>query len=191
VARDIHDGLGHHLTVVQMQLQAARAVMPSDRGRADELLASAQDQTRSALEEVRRSVAALREPRARGPLLEALEGLAGESSAAGILTRCTAVGTPRELPPDVEETLFRVAEEGLTNVRKHAQATSAALVLDFREGAVRVDVSDDGVGSGGAAPGRSGFGLAGLRERVERLNGVLVLQPGAGGGAILRAEVPA
>jgi signal transduction histidine kinase len=91
----------------------------------------------------------------------------------------------------VEETLFRVAEEGLTNVRKHAQATSAALVLDFREGAVRVDVSDDGVGSGGAAPGRSGFGLAGLRERVERLNGVLVLQPGAGGGAILRAEVPA
>jgi signal transduction histidine kinase len=173
-------------------VQAARAVLASDPRRAGELLASAQDQTSRALDEVRHSVAALREPRSRGPLIDALDRLAAESSATGIPTAFTTLGGPKALPPDVEEALFRVAEEGLTNVRKHARATTARLVLDYRGGAVRVDVSDDGIGP--AASGGSdahGFGLSGLGERLERLHGRLVLESRPDGGATLRAEVPA
>src|SRR6185312_11919359 len=86
VARDIHDGLGHHLTVVQMQVQAARAVLPTDPTKADAVLDKAQRQATEALAEVRRSVAALREPRTLPPLPEALKGLAEETSAAGVPT---------------------------------------------------------------------------------------------------------
>jgi signal transduction histidine kinase len=192
VARDIHDGLGHHLTVVRMQLEAARAVLLTDQRRAGELLTSAQDQTSRALDEVRHSVAALREPRSRGPLVEALEHLAAESSAAGVSTEFTSLGSRKDLPPDAEEALFRVAEEGLTNVRKHARATTARLVLDYRGGGVvRVDVSDDGIGpTGTGGSDTRGFGLSGLGERLKGLNGVLVLEPRPDGGATLRAEVP-
>ena len=125
LARDIHDGLGHHLTVVQMQVQAARAVLGSDAGRADEVLAKAQEQASSALAEVRRSVAALREPRAMPPLPAALAALAEEASAAGVPTEVSVTGTVRTLPAETEESLFRAAQEGLTNVRKHAGASTA------------------------------------------------------------------
>ena len=125
VARDIHDGLGHHLTVVQMQVQAARAVLPSDPAKADAVLAKAQQQSTEALAEVRRSVAALREPRTMPPLGDALAALAADTSAAGVPTDAARSPAPSApLPPDVEESLFRAAQEGLTNVRKHAAAGS-------------------------------------------------------------------
>jgi signal transduction histidine kinase len=86
VARDIHDGLGHALTVVQMQIKAARAVLASQPARADEVLAKAQDQAEEALREVRRSVGALRERQPAVPLPDALRALAEETSAAGVPT---------------------------------------------------------------------------------------------------------
>jgi len=101
VARDIHDGLGHHLSVVAMQVQAARAVLPSDPQRADAVLAKAQQQSVEALADVRRSVAALREPRANPPLGASLHRLAEDSSAAGVPTEMQVVGTERPLPGDV------------------------------------------------------------------------------------------
>jgi signal transduction histidine kinase len=190
VARDIHDGLGHALTVIGMQLQAARALVESGSGDVDGVLAKAQHQSREALAEVRRSVRTLRAPREARPLATALQDLAAESSAAGVPTRLTVDGDERPLADAAREALFRAAQEGLTNVRKHAGASCAEVVLDFAAGAVRVEVRDDGRGHRADGDG-TGVGLVGLRERAEELGGSLSLRPGADGGCALRVEVPA
>lgn len=188
VARDIHDGLGHSLTVVQMQIKAARAVLPGAPAKADAVLTKAQQQAETALAEVRRSVRALREPRATPPLPEGLDALAEETSAAGVPTRVTVSGQPRHLPDQTREALYRAAQEGLTNVRKHARATRADLVLDYADAAVRLEVRDDGTGDvDGESPG---FGLLGLRERAGQLGGRLRLETVPGQGSTLSMEVP-
>ncbi|HEX6344688.1 sensor histidine kinase [Umezawaea sp.] len=186
VARDIHDGLGHHLTVVQMLLQAARAVIrTADVERLDGMLAKAQDQSREALAEVRRSVSALREPRP-APLVDALRALTRE---AGVPTGLEVRGEARVMRAEVEESLFRAAQEGLTNVRKHAEASAASVVLDFgRDDLVRLEVRDDGRGLP-EHPG-TGFGLLGLRERLADLGGRVSVDPGPGSGVALTVEVP-
>jgi signal transduction histidine kinase len=188
LARDIHDGLGHHLTVVQKLVEAARTLLPTDPARAEEILGKAQGQAEGALAEVRRSVGALREPRPTPPLAEALRALVAETSAAGVPTALELTGAVRVLTADREEVLFRAAQEGLTNVRKHAEAGSARLVLAYGEDVVGIEVSDDGVG---AAPGSgSGFGLVGLRERATRLGGRLDVRSSPGNGLSLHVEVP-
>jgi len=190
LARDIHDGLGHHLTVVQMQVQAARAVLATDPARADAVLAKAQDQATGALAEVRRSVAVLREPRTAPPLRTGLEQLAAEASAAGVPTRLEVVGAVRPLPAEAEESLFRAAQEALTNVRKHADAGSARVVLDYRgPGTVRLEVCDDGRGLPETTGGQT-FGLVGIRERTARLGGRLDVTSTPGAGTTLLVEVP-
>ncbi|MFB9684295.1 sensor histidine kinase [Amycolatopsis plumensis] len=188
VARDIHDGLGHSLTVVQMQVKAARAVLPTDPAKADDVLAKAQEQAETALAEVRRSVRTLREPRPVPPLPEALEALAEETSATGVTARLTVTGTERPLADEQREALYRAAQEGLTNVRKHAGASTADVVLGYAAGAVRVEVRDDGRGSDGAAS--TGFGLVGLRERAEHLGGELAFTSTPGRGSALTMEIP-
>ncbi len=188
VARDIHDGLGHSLTVVQMQVKAARAVLATDPAKADDVLAKAQRQSEEALAEVRRSVAALREPRPTPPLPEALRALAQESSAAGVVTSLAVTGAERALPDETREALYRAAQEGLTNVRKHARATHADLVLDYADAAVRLELRDDGTGA--VDGGSPGFGLLGLRERAAHLGGRVQVGPAPGQGWTLRVEVP-
>ncbi|MFF1613736.1 sensor histidine kinase [Amycolatopsis sp. NPDC058278] len=188
VARDIHDGLGHSLTVVQMQVKAARAVLPTDPGKADDVLAKAQEQAETALAEVRRSVRALREPRLVPPLPEALKALAEETSATGLTARLTVTGTERPLPEEQREALYRAVQEGLTNVRKHAGAETVDVVLGYAAAAVRVEVRDDGRGSDGGAP--TGFGLVGLRERAAHLGGELAFTSTPGRGSALTMEIP-
>ncbi|MEV4538559.1 sensor histidine kinase [Asanoa sp. NPDC049518] len=188
VARDIHDGLGHSLTVVQMQIKAARAVLVAQPDRADDVLAKAQDQVEEALREVRRSVGALRERQPAVPLPEALKALAAETSAAGVPTGLDVTGPVRALPAEAEEALFRAAQEGLTNVRKHANARGAAVTLDYSRAAeVRVEVRDDGTG---AQADTAGFGLLGLRERAAHLGGRMSLESVPGQGSTLWVEVP-
>jgi signal transduction histidine kinase len=188
VARDIHDGLGHSLTVVQMQVKAARAVLPTDSAKADAVLAKAQHQAETALAEVRRSVHALRDPRQTPPLQEVLHTLAEETSAAGVPTRLAVSGAQRPLPDETREALYRAAQEGLTNVRKHARATRAELVLEYTDAAVRLEVRDDGTGTiDGGAPG---FGLVGLRERAAHVGGQLHVDSTPGQGSTLSMEVP-
>ena len=190
LARDIHDGLGHHLTVVQMQIQAARAVLSADPTTADAVLAKAQQQATDALVEVRRSVAALRETRTPVRLPEALKALAEETAAAGVPTALEIEGTVRPLPSETEEALYRTAQEGLTNVRKHAAAGSARVVLDYADpGTVRLEVRDDGHGLPDDVAG-VGFGLLGLTERAVRLGGRLDVSSDQGRGTTLLVEVP-
>lgn len=179
LAREIHDGLGHYLTAINMQLQAARAIWASDPAKAMDAFGKAQMLTREALTDVRRSVAALRSsPTDNRSLPEALAPLIEESRAAGILTELTVNGSPRPLSPQAGLALYRAAQEGLTNVRKHARASRVDLDLDFSDAAaVQLIVRDNGVGAWNnphPLVGRQtdgGFGLIGLRERVQGVGG--------------------
>jgi signal transduction histidine kinase len=196
VARDIHDGLGHHLTVVGMQVQAARAVLARDPARADGLLGQAEDQVRHALTSVRESVAALREARPAQGLAEQLRALAGENAAAGLPTVVDVEGGERPLDDDVQVALYRAAQEGLTNARKHAHAKAASLRLSYLPDRVSLEVRDDGRGLDDArgldgGTGRTaGFGLVGIRERAERLGGSLAVDSTPGTGVAVRVVLP-
>jgi signal transduction histidine kinase len=195
LAREIHDGLGHYLTVIGMQLQAARAVLQTgrdeDRHSAEATLDKAQRLSREALADVRRSVTALRDPDTVRPLPALLDALAAEMSATGVPTELEIAGAARALPPESADALYRVAQEGLTNVRKHASATGARLIVDYRDArAVKLEVRDDGVGGTADGVAAGGFGWLGLRERAERLGGRLDVETAPERGLTLRIEVP-
>ncbi len=188
IARDIHDGLGHYLTVVAVQLQAARALLPAHPERAGEAIEKAERSAREALDAVRRSVGTLRSDGERQPLGAALAGLVRES---GLEVAFEPAGAPRPLPDAVEQALFRTVQEALTNVRKHAGPARVRVRVDYRaDGRVGVEVSDTGRGCPADATG-GGFGLAGLRERLATIGGTLHAANGASGGFVVRAEVTA
>ncbi len=198
LARDIHDGLGHYLTTIHVQLEAARALHPGDSGRAMEAVAKAHGLAREALLEVRKSVEWLKADEPQRALVDRLGDLAKEvdESAAGaplressLSVRLEVQGEPRRLDSEAEQGLYRVAQEGLTNVRKHAAARNATVVIDYRDPArVAVRVRDDGRGV--ASPGE-GHGLAGLGERMALLGGSIRAQSQSTGGFCLEAEIPA
>ena len=190
LAREIHDSLGHYLTVIHVQLEAARAVMASDPPRALDALRNAQSLTQEGLADVRRSVAALRaSPTENRPLPEALAELVAENRAAGIVTELAVAGAPRALAPQTELTLYRAAQEGLTNIRKHARASRVDITLDYGDnGRMRLTVRDNGVG--GSPAGRGGYGLLGVRERTHLLGGEVRLQTAEGQGFTLEVELP-
>jgi signal transduction histidine kinase len=187
LAGEIHDGLGHFLTTIHVQLEAARTIHATDPDRALAAVALAQDLARDALVEVRRSVGALQAD--RPPLPARLRDLASTTDGWGAAVSLDVLGEARRLAPEPEHALFRAAQEGLTNVRKHAAARCARVTLDFRDPArVLVSVVDDGRGAAGS-PG--GSGLAGLRERIAALGGRVLAGDAPGGGFCLQAEVPA
>lgn len=193
LAREIHDTLGHYLTVVNVQLEAARAVGGRDPLGARQALDKAQSLTQEGLQEIRRSVAALRSsPLDNKSLAEALRQLVEESRSTGLAAGLQVRGQPRTLAPQAELTLYRAGQEGLTNIRKHAQAKSADMVLDFQSpDRVRLILTDDGVGAAndGAAP--ACFGLLGLRERAQLLGGRVSVRTAPRAGFALEVEVPA
>ena len=187
VAREIHDGVGHYLTVVKTQLDAAAALIPTQPDRARDAVVKAAKLTGEVLDDVRRSVGALRTDTTRPPLPAALKQLATLGEPVPALA---VEGTPRPLPPAVEHALYRAAQEGLTNIRKHARATTSLLRLDFREPQrVRLELADNGVGANGT--NGTGYGLTGLRERIELLGGTVESGNRAAGGFALTVEVPA
>jgi signal transduction histidine kinase len=193
LAREIHDSLGHYLTVINVQMEAARAVMETDRERALDALGKAQSLAQEGLAEVRRSVTALRaSPTESRPLPEAVAALVEECRAAGIPIEFAIHGHPRQLAPQTELTLYRAAQEGLTNVRKHACASCAKLTLDYSDGnseshSVRLTLQDDGLG---ASESGGGFGLLGVRERAQLLGGEVSIRTSAGQGFTLEVELP-
>jgi signal transduction histidine kinase len=188
LAREIHDSLGHYLTVVNVQIGAARTVMDLDRGRTLEHLSKAQSLTQEGLAEVRHSVATLRaSPTESRPLRQVLVLLVDQWRAAGLNVKLTLRGSERPLTPQANLTLYRAGQEALTNAAKHANATAVDLVLKYEQDKVVLTIKDDGVGSGSSD---GGFGLLGVRERVQILNGVVRVRTAIGEGFTLEVEVP-
>jgi len=190
LAREIHDGLGHYLTGINMQIQAGRAVLDHDREVALGALDQAQALAQEGLSEVRRSVAALRaSPLDNQSLPQAIEGLVNECRAAGIATAYQVHGERSDLSPQVSLVLYRVAQEGMTNMRKYAQASSAEVTLDYRdEDQIHLTICDSGVGTDDPS---GGFGLVGIRERVLLLGGQVQIETAPGEGFCLKVHVPA
>ena len=188
LAREIHDSLGHTLTIVNVQIEAAKVVMASEPERALDALNKAQEMARKGLTQVRESVASLREsPLSNRPLSEAIKPLVQEVQSAGIVTEFKVVGEPQTLEIKVARALYRAAQEGLTNVCKHARASRVDVLLDIQPSQVRLEVKDNGVG---ATETTGGFGLLGIRERMQLLGGKLEIRTGAGKGFWLIASVP-
>ncbi len=189
LAREIHDNLGHYLTVVNVQIRAAQAIMESDPQKASKSLQKAQRLTQEGLDAVRQSVAALREsPLGGRSLAEALAGLADEMESSGIGVTVDVQGEERPLDPREALTLYRVAQEGLTNVRKHAEAGQVWITLAFENNGTRLMIEDDGVGMGDSPD--NGYGLLGIQERVELLDGQMVVENKDGGGFRLQVWLP-
>jgi len=189
LAREIHDGLGHYLTTIHMQIQAARAVMSKDPERTQEAMETAQRLTQKALVDVRNSVAALRASPAESlPLSEQVREAIRTCEMAGVPVRFNVLGSPHPLQPQSHLTLYRAVQEGISNICKHAQATQAWITLDYQNpGKVRLFIRDDGVG---ASQLDGGFGLMGMRERVKLLNGEINVSSSPGEGTTLEIVVP-
>ena len=188
LAREIHDGLGHYLTAVNIQIKAALAMSEQEPALTQEALKKAQTLTQEALADVRRSISSLRQdPTSGRPLNETLGRLVEDIKASGLNASFWSSGSPRLLNSQVEFTLFRISQEGLTNVRKHAQASRVEVCLEYLEHSVRISIQDDG---SGASQTGAGFGLMGLRERLALLGGNLTLTTSPGKGFLLQAEIP-
>ncbi|WP_214324344.1 sensor histidine kinase [Nonomuraea sediminis] len=188
MARDMHDSIGHHLTVIKMGLENAerfRDLRPSD---AWDEVRQAKQLTAEAMAEARRWVRALRPLALDGHIgSAALERLAGSFDGTGVQVSFEVEGTERRLDPDAELVLYRTLQEGLTNALRHACASRVHGRLTFDRDKVVLVVGDDGRGSAGGGPG---FGLASLDERAKALGGAVHAGNAAGGGFEVRAELP-
>lgn len=184
LAREIHDSLGHYLTVVIVQIEAATAVMETDRERSLDGLRKAQALAQKGLAEVRRSITALRSPHS---LIESLDTLFEECRVSGVSAEFQLIGTPRKLSPSAELTLYRAGQEGLTNVRKHSRANTATVTLDYSGDQVWLVVRDEGIGSNQP---EKGFGLVGVNERVQLLGGEVRITTAPDKGFSLEVGLP-
>ncbi len=195
MAREIHDTIAQGLTGVVTQLEAASQAKdrPDDWRRHVETAARL---ARESLSEARRSVEGLPPgPLVGAKLPEALADVARKWSAVnGVPVEVTTTGERQALDPEIEVALLRTAQEALANVAKHAGATRAVLTLSYMGDVVTLDVRDDGVGfSVGDTSGspRTGFGLQGMRQRINRVAGSLAIESEPGGGTAISARVPA
>jgi two-component system NarL family sensor kinase len=192
IAREIHDTLAQGLTAIALNIEGAMHRLETRPDQARERLERALAMARENLEEARRSVLDLRgAARLEGKsLAEALAGLARSfTSDTGVPVQVQASNSER-LPMRVESELFRIAQEALTNVRKHAHATHAEIGLKRRGNRVSLTIFDDGWGFSPARTRSDGQGLVGMRERAKLLGGRLRVSSGAGRGTRIVASVP-
>ena len=189
IARDIHDTLGHYLTVIHVQLEAARAVIGTDTERGLLAVSRAQALAKDGLSAVRQSVKALREDVVFDSVSEELRALINSVRDETFTARFESSGTPRPVSAATALALHRTTLEALTNVRRHADAQLVVVELTFRDDrTVRLSIRDDGRGASGVDAG--GFGLTGIRERAEQLGGTMSHQTAPGGGFTLDVELP-
>ena len=188
LAREIHDSLGHYLTIVNMQIEAALAVIEKDREQSFDVLRKAQGLAQKGLTDVRRSVTALRaSPAETRSLIDSMNALIEECRVSGLPTEFQLVGAPRNLSPSAELALYRATQEALTNVRKHSQARTASVTLNYSTDSVCLKVHDDGIG---ATELTKGFGLMGMHERVHNLGGEVRIATATNQGFTLEVGLP-
>ncbi|HEU0164612.1 MAG TPA: histidine kinase [Thermomicrobiales bacterium] len=196
IARDMHDIIAHSLSVVVTLAEGASATVKKEPGAATDAMQQAASTGRQALTEVRRLLNVLRddEPPSLVPLpeLSRLDGLIDDVRATGLSVIMTTSGMPGLLPPSAESTIFRIVQESLTNVLKHANSPTRVLVtLAWQDNGVTIDVRDDGTESMDMRRnvGNEGYGLRGMRERVALFDGELESGPIAPRGWLVRARL--
>jgi signal transduction histidine kinase len=192
LARDLHDILGYTLATVVVKAEAAKRLIPTDPARAREELDRLQALSRDGLAEVRRSVAGLRDAAAAAGIWHEAMGkfVDGFAIETGLRIRHEFAPLPEQHSPALEMCLFRVIQESLTNVARHAHASLVTIALVVAEGNVSLTIEDDGVGTGPSASAAAGFGVRGMRERVEHLGGRLVFSSRRGEGTRVHVSVP-
>jgi signal transduction histidine kinase len=191
IARELHDVLGHHLSLINVQAGVGLHLMDTRPEQAREALTAIKSASAEALREVRSVLGVLRPeeeaaPRAPAPSLGRLDDLTAD---AGLPVRTAVHGTARPLPPEVDRAAYRIVQEALTNVRRHAGPEATAMVtIGYGDRAVTVEVTDDGVG--GSVTSDQGNGIAGMRARASALGGTLSAGPVDGGGFRIAVTLP-
>jgi signal transduction histidine kinase len=183
IERDIHDGAQQRLVTSALTLQVARSDLGDSDPELGAMLARAAAELESALQELRQLARGLH------PTVLVEEGLAAAIEALADRTPVpvTLRATERRFPPDVEATAYFVVAEAVTNVVKHARATSVSVLVEERDGILTVEIADDGVGGAHPAPES---GLSGLDDRVAAARGTLRIRSEAGAGTTIQAEIP-
>jgi signal transduction histidine kinase len=194
IARELHDVVAHHVSMIAVQAETARVATPDLSDESREQFGEIAGSARDALSEMRRLLGILREDagggaeRAPQPGLEQLHELIDGARATGTTVRFTLSGQVVRVPPAVDLTAYRVAQEALTNARRHAPGAAVDIDIRFEADALQVFVRDDGPGAGPDAA--EGNGLIGMRERIELVGGTLETGPDERGGFAVHATLP-
>jgi signal transduction histidine kinase len=193
IARELHDVVGHHVALINVQAGAATYLLDRDPEQAGEALGHIRRASQAALEELRVTVGLLRQPGDREPVepapgLGRLDELIESFTSTGLPVRSEVTGEARPLPETVDLTAYRLVQESLTNTRKHAGAASALVRLAYKPGMLHLAVEDDG----SARPARreDGHGIIGMRERVAAIGGWLAVGYRTEGGYRVEAMLP-
>jgi signal transduction histidine kinase len=192
IARELHDVVAHGVSVIAVQADAAEAALEHDPARAEAPLQAIRGSAQDALAEMRRMLGVLRaddegSDRAPQPGLAELPELVEHARAAGVPVELELDGEPRPLPASLDVTAYRIVQEALTNIRKHAPGAATTVRVAWRADGIELSVRDRGPGPDGHG---DGHGLLGMRERVRIHGGRLRTGPAAGGGFEVSAELP-
>jgi len=192
IARELHDVLAHSLSQINVQAGVGLHLIEKNPEKARDALAAIKDTSKTALDEVRSVLGILRDGSTDAPLvpepdLSRLDGLVASVSAQGVEVHLS--NTLGEVPKPTQLALYRIAQESLTNVVRHAQATRVSVTLEENDAAYRLVVTDNGTSL--ATPSEGGRGLLGMRERAELLGGTLEAGPAPTGGFTVTATIPA
>ncbi len=195
IARELHDVIAHSVSLMVIQAGGARLVMDAEPDRAEESLLSVERAGRDALAEMRALLGALadgRDPRALAPQpgLAEIDGLLVAARESGLQADLHVDGEPASVSPALDLCAYRIIQEALTNSIKHAAPARAAVRVSWQADALELEISDDGSGSGAVNGAGGGHGIAGMRERVALHGGSVDARPRAGGGFVVRAQLP-
>jgi len=193
IARELHDVVAHAISVIVLQARGGRKLLDEEPEEARQALDAIERTASQALGEMRRLLGLLRESDAElalapQPTLSRLEDLVGQVREAGLPVEVAVEGEPRELPPGVDLSAYRIVQEALTNALKHAGPATARVTVRYGDGELDLEISDDGVGAGNG--GGAGQGLAGIRERVAVFGGDVETGQRPEGGYAVRARLP-
>ncbi len=190
IARELHDSLTHSISVIQIQAGVAVHLARKRGADVPPALLAIQEAGADAARELRATLSVLRShDHCDGSGLGQIDSLVARARSAGLPVTVTVTGTQRPLPPDVDQAAYRIVQEALTNVSRHAGQACTTVHLHYAQDDLTVQVNDDGEGAGTTTAG-PGLGLAGMRERVSALGGRLHAGPREGGGFQVRAELP-
>src|SRR5215217_4392363 len=194
IARELHDVLAHNISLINVQAGVALHLMDEQPGQSRSALAAIKQASNDALGELRSVLDVLRQgdeapPRAPASGLAQLDSLVAGAGATGLEVRTRVEGPPRPLPAGTDLAAFRIVQESLTNVTRHAGPASATVLVRYGPDDLTVRVDDDGRGPAATGTG-AGNGIRGMRERVAALGGELITGPRPGGGFRVQARLP-